>query len=171
MKILITDAATVKSNDDLSLDVFEMFGETIIFENINRTDLLKEVADADIILCNKTIIDKEVMENAKNLKYVGLFATGYNNIDIVTAKEKGITVCNAGSYSTNAVAQQVIGYILMHYTKIPEYNSFVKADGWKKAKIFAPLVYSSEEVYGKTLGIIGYGSIGKAVEKAALGLK
>lgn len=170
MKILITDAATVKSNNDLSLDVFEKFGETIIFENINRTDLLKEVADADIILCNKTIIDKEVMEKAKNLKYVGLFATGYNNIDIVTAKEKGITVCNAGSYSTNAVAQQVIGYILMHYTKIPFYNQFVHEGGWKNAEVFSPLVFSGDEVFGKTLGIVGFGSIGKAVKKAAEGL-
>lgn len=170
MKILITDAATLKANNDISLEIFQQFGDTIIHENINRTDLLKEAVDADIILCNKTIIDREIMEKADNLKYIGLFATGYNNIDIVTAKERGITVCNAGSYSTNAVAQQVIGYILMHYTKIPLYNDFVHGGGWKNAEVFSPLMFTGDEVFGKTLGIVGFGSIGKAVKKAAEGL-
>ena len=170
MKLLITDAATLKANNDLSLSILEKFGDTVIYENINRTDLLKEAVDADIILCNKTIIDSEILDAAKNLKYIGLFATGYNNIDIVSAKEKGVTVCNAGSYSTNAVAQQVIGYILMHYTKIPLYNDFVHSGGWKNAEVFSPLLYTGDEVFGKTLGIIGYGSIGKAVKKAAEGL-
>ena len=170
MKILITDAATLKANNDISLEIFQQFGDTIIHENINRTDLLKEAVDADIILCNKTVIDREIMEKADKLKYIGLFATGYNNIDIVTAKERGITVCNAGSYSTYAVAQQVIGYILMHYTKIPLYNDFVHGGGWKNAEVFSPLMFTGDEVFGKTLGIVGFGSIGKAVKKAAEGL-
>lgn len=170
MKLLITDCATLKSNGDLSLDTFKQFGEAYEYENISRLELLKEAADTDIILCNKTVIDKEVFDAAPGLRYIGLFATGYNNIDIEYAKKKGVTVCNAGGYSTNAVAQQVIGYILMHYTRIPEYDAFVKNGGWKKAQVFSPLVFSSDEVYGKTLGIVGYGSIGKAVEKAAKGL-
>ena len=170
MKILLTDCATLQSNNDLSLEILEQFGEIVKYENITRTELLKEVVDADIILCNKTIIDKEVFDSAPILKYIGLFATGFNNIDIIEAKKRNIPVCNAGSYSTNAVTQQVIGYILMHYTKIPEYNKFVKNGGWKDAKIFSPLVFTSDEIYGKTLGIIGFGSIGKAVKKAAEGL-
>ena len=170
MKILLTDCATLQSNNDLSLEILEQFGEIVKYENITRTELLKEVVDADIILCNKTIIDKEVFDSAPILNYIGLFATGFNNIDIIEAKNRNIPVCNAGSYSTNAVTQQVIGYILMHYTKIPEYNKFVKNGGWKDAKIFSPLVFTSDEIYGKTLGIIGFGSIGKAVKKAAEGL-
>ena len=79
-------------------------------------------------------------------------------------------MCNAGSYSTNAVAQQVIAYILLHYTNIPRYNEFVKEGGWKRSPVFSPLVFPTDEVAGKTLGIIGYGNIGKAVEKAAAGL-
>lgn len=170
MKLLITDCATLKSNGDLSLDTFRQFGEVVGYENISRSELLKEAVDTDIILCNKTVIDKEVFDAAPGLRYIGLFATGYNNIDTEYAKIKGVTVCNAGSYSTNAVAQQVIGYILMHYTKIPQYDAFVKNGGWKNSEVFSPLVFSSDEVYGKTLGIVGYGSIGKAVEKAARGL-
>lgn len=170
MKILVTDGVTVKSNNDLSLDCLGEFGTVIECVNITRAELLNKVKDVDIILCNKTVIDREVMENAPCLKYIGLFATGYNNIDIKFAKQKGIVVCNAGSYSTNAVAQQVIGYILNHYTKISQYDSFVKGGGWKKSNVFSPLVYATDEVYSKTLGIIGYGSIAKAVEKAAIAL-
>ncbi len=170
MKLLVTDCATLQSNNDLDLSVLESFGNTVKYENINRTELLKEAVDADIILCNKTIIDKEIFETAKNLKYIGLFATGFNNIDITEAKKRNIPVCNAGSYSTNAVAQQVMGYILMHYTKIPQYNDFVHSGGWKNAEVFSPLVFTGDEIFGKTLGIIGFGSIGKAVKKAAEGL-
>ena len=170
MKILITDDATLKSNNDISTERFSKYGECIVYDNISRQELLKTVKDVNVILCNKTVIDREVMEAAPTLQYVGIFATGYNNIDLVCAKEKGVTVCNIAGYSTNAVAQQVIGYILMHYTRIPEYNQFVHGGGWQNAEIFSPLVYTSDEVYGKTLGIVGYGSIGKAVKKAAEGL-
>lgn len=171
MKILITESSTLISNNDLSLGVFDTLGDTVIYENISREKLLEEVKNAEVILCNKVLINREVIDSAPNLKYVGLFATGYNNIDIDYAKEKGICVCNVAGYSTNAVAQQVMGYILMQYTKIPEYNSFVKNDGWKNSPTFSALVYPSAELAGKTLGIIGYGSIGKAVEKAASGLE
>lgn len=170
MKILITDSASLKSGGDLSTEVLKKYGEISEFDNIDRTTLLKEVTDKDIIFCNKTVIDREVIDRAKKLKFIGVFATGYNNIDTEYAKEKGIAVCNAGSYSTNAVAQQVIAYILIHYTQIPKYNEFVKDGGWKRSKIFSPLVFGTDEVAGKTLGIVGYGNIGKAVETAAKGL-
>ena len=170
MKILVTDSASLKSHNDLSLEALSKFGEVSEFEGISREELMEEVKDKDIILTNKVIIDREVMENAPRLRYIGLFATGYNNIDITAAKEKGIVVANAGSYSTNAVAQQVIGYILAHYTKISQYDEFVKQGGWLKSKCFAPLVFATDEVYDKVLGIVGYGSIGQAVEKVALSL-
>ena len=170
MKILLTDCITVHNNHDVSLEVFKNFGDVVFYDNISRDELLVQVRDTDMIICNKTVIDREVMDNAPNLKYIGLFATGYNNIDIPAAIEKGIVVSNAGSYSTNAVAQQVIAYILMHYTRAPEYNQFVKDGNWIGHYVFCPLVFTGDEVYGKTLGIVGYGSIGKAVKKAAEGL-
>lgn len=170
MKILITDSASLKSGGDLSTEVLKKYGEISEFDNIDRGSLLKEVTDKNIIFCNKTVIDREVIDRAEKLKFIGVFATGYNNIDTEYAKEKGIAVCNAGSYSTNAVAQQVIAYILIHYTQIPKYNEFVKDGGWKRSKIFSPLVFGTDEVAGKTLGIVGYGNIGKAVETAAKGL-
>ncbi len=170
MKILVTDTATLQSNSDLSLEALSDFGKVSLYDNISGSDLINELADTDILLCNKTIIGKELMDKAPQLKYIGIFATGYNNIDIEYAKEKGIVVCNAPNYSTNAVAQQVIAYILNFYTKIGEYNAFVKDGGWQLSPVFSPLKFSTDEVYGKTLGLIGYGDIAKAVEKIALAL-
>ena len=170
MKILLTDYQTIHNNGDISPDVFKKYGSLTVYENITREELLKEITDTDIVLLNKTVIDAQVLDKAEKLKYIGLFATGFNNIDIDSARKRGIPVCNAGSYSTNAVAQQVIGYILMHYTRIAEYNEFVSSGKWIKHPVFSALEFTGDEVYGKTLGIVGFGSIGKAVKKAAEGL-
>lgn len=168
MKILISDCATLAQNNDLTLTVFEKYGDVVYNPNITQTELLNTVHQYDMILCNKTPIGKDIIEKAKRLKYIGLFATGYNNIDIVEAKKHGITVCNAGSYSTSAVAQQVFAYILNHYNAVNRYNAFVQKGGWQNADTFSVLCYPTDELKGKTIGIIGYGSIGQRVAEIAL---
>ncbi|MBQ9965919.1 MAG: D-2-hydroxyacid dehydrogenase [Clostridia bacterium] len=168
MKILITDTATVRFNNDISLEPIAEFGEVTEFANITRAELLEIIGEFDAVLCNKTVFDSEVLERAEKLKYIGLFATGYNNIDLESASKKGITVCNAGSYSTDAVAQQTFAYILEHFTKLSKYDAFVKEGGWKRSPIFSPIIFPTDELSHKTIGIIGYGSIAKAVEKIAL---
>lgn len=171
MKILISDCATLTQSNDLSLTVFEKYGDVVYNPNISRSDLLNTVAQYDMILCNKTIIDKDVIEKAENLKYIGVFATGYNNIDIHVAKEHGITVCNAGGYSSNAVAQQVFAYILNHYNQVSRYNDFVTNGGWQNSEMFSVLCFPTDELCGKTIGIIGYGSIGRCVADIALAFR
>ncbi len=168
MKILIADCSTLAQNNDLPLTVFQEYGDVVYNKNISRDELLGTVHEYDMILCNKTIIDKDVIEKATKLKYIGLFATGYNNIDIACAKKHGITVCNAGSYSSSAVAQQVFAYILNHYNSINEYNSFVQNGGWQQTPTFSVLCFPTDELKGKTIGIIGYGSIGQRVAEIAL---
>ncbi len=169
MKILIPDVNTLVKDNDISLEVFDKLADIVVlYSDITRSELLNEIVDTDIVLCNKVVIDKEVISKSQKLKYIGTFATGYNNIDISAAKDRGITVCNAPEYSTNAVAQQVFGYMLMHYTKIPEYDSFVKKGGWISSPTFSPFVYNSCELADKIIGIVGFGSIGKAVAKIAL---
>ena len=168
MKILIADCATLTQNNDLDITVFEKYGDVVYNKNISRSELLNTVHEYDMILCNKTIIDKQVIERAKKLKYIGLFATGYNNIDISCAREHNITVCNAGSYSTSAVAQQVFAYILNHYNAVNRYNDFVQNGGWQQSPTFSVLCFSTDELKDKTIGIIGYGSIGKRVAEIAL---
>lgn len=167
MKVLLTDAATVTYQNDINLNIFEEFGEVTSYDAITREELLNIVYDYDIILTNKVVIDREVMQRAVNLKYIGLFATGYNNIDIEYAKEKGIAVCNAGSYSTNAVAQQVFAYILNKFSSVERYNELVQKGGWISSPTFSMLCCPTDELFGKTIGIIGFGSIGKKVADIA----
>ena len=168
MKILIADCSTLAQNNDLPLTVFEKYGVVVYNPNISRDELLDTVHEYDMILCNKTVIDKTVIEKAKKLKYIGLFATGYNNIDTQTAKQHNVTVCNAGSYSTSAVAQQVFAYILNHYNAINQYDNFVQNGGWQQSPTFSVLCFPTDELKGKTIGIIGYGSIGKRVAEIAI---
>lgn len=167
MKLLLTDSATLKSENDISLEPLKDFGEVAEYPAISKEDFFREISDTDIILCNKTVINREIFECAKKLKYIGLFATGYNNIDVKLADEYGVTVCNAGSYSTFAVAQQVFAYILNHYSKVEEYGRLVKEGNWQKSKNFSLLTLPTDELSGKTIGIIGYGSIGKKVAEIA----
>ena len=168
MKILIADCSTLTQNNDIDITVFQEYGDVVYNPNISRDELINTVHQYDIILCNKTIIDKPVIEKGKKLKFIGLLATGYNNIDVVAARERGITVCNAGSYSTSAVAQQTFAYILEHYNAINRYNDYVQHGGWQNPSTFAVLCFPTDELKNKTIGIIGYGSIGKRVAEIAL---
>lgn len=166
MKIVITEGAVI-SCGDISFERFNKFGTVKIFDNLSYEELQQEIIDTDILLCNKVLVDKNVLQRAKKLKYIGTFATGYNNIDIAFCRKKGITVCNAGSYSTDAVAQQTFGYILNHFSRIADYDNFVKEGGWIKSPLFSPIVFPTDEISGKTIGIIGFGSIGKKVAEIA----
>ena len=128
MKVVILDAKTL-TNDDIDFSVFDEFGEVTIYDYTKYNQIAERIKDAEIILCNKSIMNRMTLKDAKNVKYIGLFATGYNNVDIEYTNERNITVCNAGSYSTNAVAQHVFALILEHYNKVGEYNKFVKDGG------------------------------------------
>lgn len=162
MKIVITDASTV-TNGDISLKVFEQFGEVRIFDVTEPNQVAERVKDADVIICNKTLLNRDNLKDAKNLKYIGLFATGYNNIDLEYTNEKGITVCNAPGYSTEAVAQHTFAFILSILNRVGEYNETVKQGDWIKSRTFSYFPLPLSELSQKTIGIVGYGSIGKRV--------
>ena len=166
MKIVITDAQTV-FDEIVNTSPLYKLGEVKEYGLLKHEDVAEAVRDADIILCNKTLLNAETLRLAKNLKYIGLFATGYNNIDIDYCREHGIAVCNAGSYSTNAVAQHTFALILEHFNNTSHYKKYVADGRWKRSKTFSPFVYPLNELAGKTLGIVGLGNIGKAVAKIA----
>lgn len=166
MKIVLTDAQTVLDNL-VNADILKQFGEVEEYGLLRYDEVAEKIADADMVVCNKTLLDKNTLRLAKNLKYIGLFATGYNNIDIDYCKEHNIAVCNAGSYSTNAVAQHTFALILEHFNNTANYNKFVQDGRWKRSKTFSPFVYPLSELAGKTLGIVGFGNIGRAVAKIA----
>ena len=166
MKIVLTDAQTVVDSL-VSADILKQFGEVKEYGLLQYEQVADAVADADIIVCNKTLLNEYSLRFAKNLKYIGLFATGYNNIDIDYCNKMNITVCNAGSYSTNAVAQHTFALILEHFNKTSQYNKYVHDGKWKRSPTFSPFVYPLNELAGKTLGIVGLGAIGTAVAKIA----
>ena len=104
MKIVLTDAQTV-IDDLVNADPLRALGEVTEHGLLAYEEVAEQIADADVVVCNKTLMDAHTLRYAKKLRYIGLFATGYNNIDIDYCRAHGIAVCNAGSYSTNAVAQ------------------------------------------------------------------
>lgn len=160
MKIVILDSDTV-STGDLSFSGIARYGEVKRYGLTEPERVIERVRDADIILCNKTFITREVMENAPQLKYIGLFATGFNNIDLECAKERGIAVANVPAYSTEGVVQLTYAFILEHYCRLSDYNRHVSDGNWKKSATFSYFPFPIGSLSGKTMGIIGYGSIGR----------
>lgn len=166
MKIVLTDSQTVFDNK-VTAEPLNEFGEVKDYGLLRYDEIANAIAKADIVVCNKTLLNEDTLKSAKNLKYIGLFATGYNNIDIEYCSKHGITVCNAGSYSTNAVAQHTFALILEHFNNTANYNQYVQDGLWKRSKTFSPFVYPLNELAGKTIGIVGFGNIGRAVAKIA----
>ncbi|MBE7012057.1 MAG: D-2-hydroxyacid dehydrogenase [Ruminococcaceae bacterium] len=165
MKIVMTDCQTI-TKGDLDLSAFDALGEVVIYDLTPKEKIYERIKDADAVICNKTVLNEENLKGT-NVKYIGLFATGYNNIDTEYCKNNGITVCNAGSYSTEAVAQHTFAFILNYFNKIADYTNFVKDGGWKASETFSPFVFPLSELKGKTIGIIGFGKIGQEVAKIA----
>lgn len=163
MKIVILDWSTMCRENDLSPDVFRQFGDVVCYPLTAPEETAERISHADIVLCNKVRISREIMGVCPDLRFIGLFATGFNNVDIEYAAGKGITVCNAGQYSTNAVAQQVFAYILDFANRVRDYSSAVKNDEWITSPCFSYFPLPTAELYGKTLSVVGFGSIGRRV--------
>ncbi len=165
MKVVILDAKTL--GDDIQLGIFEQFGDLEIYPTTDPTNLFERIQDADIIITNKVIIDREAMNTARNLKLICVAATGYNNVDVVYAKEKGIAVTNVAGYSTESVVQTTFGmlfYLLMH---LRYYDDYVKSGDYAMSDIFTHLGRPFWEIHGKRWGIIGLGNIGRRVAQIA----
>lgn len=166
VKIVILDSETV-TRGDVSLECVTALGNAEVYGYTPNDKIAETIADADAVICNKCLITEEVFESCKNLKYVGLFATGYNNVDLQAASRRGAVVCNVPSYSTNAVAQHTFALILNHFNKIAEYAKTVADGDWVNYKLFSYFYMPTTELAGMTLGIVGYGDIGKKTAEIA----
>ncbi len=166
MKIVITDWKTV-TDGDLTLDSLRAFGEVEAYPLTSPEETAARIKEADVVLCNKTPMTAEVLKTATKLRYIGLFATGYNNIDLAYTNAHDITVCNAGGYSTDAVAQHVFAMLLALASRVEEYRRFTSEGRWIGSDVFSPFCYPMFELSGQTLGLVGFGNIGKAVAKIA----
>ena len=166
MKTVILDTCTV-TKGDLDMRSLEQFGEIKYYDMLPKEKIIEALQGADAVVCNKALIDREIID-ATALKFIGVFATGYNNIDIAYAKEKGIVVCNVPGYSTDSVAQITWSFILELAGSVSRYTRSVAAGDWKKASQFTYFDFPISEIAGKTLGVYGLGTIGLAVARVAL---
>ena len=167
MKITVLDGFT-ENPGDLSWDWLNECGDCTVYDRTPAELIQERCKDCDIVITNKTPLRRSVLENLTNLKFVGLLSTGFNIVDWEFCKEKGIPVCNIPSYSTNAVAQLVFALILEHTNAVAAHSESVHSGEWSACKDFCYQVAPLYELDGKTLGIIGFGKIGKAVARIAL---
>ena len=167
MNIAILDRCTV-TNGDVVFTPIENIGEVRYFDLLPPAEVPLAIGECEAVIVNKAKITAEVMDACPNLKFVGLFATGYNNIDVAAADARGIAVCNVPGYSTDSVAQHTMALMLHFATRADDYAASVGAGDWVRSKAFSYFKYPVYELAGKTLGIFGYGTIGRAVAKIAL---
>ena len=162
MRIVVADAATVVGGG-IDLEFLKEFGEVTVYDLTAPEQLIPRLQGADAVICNKTPITARVMAACPTLKYVGLFATGFNNIDTDYAAAHGVTVCNVPGYSTEAVAQHTFALLLAVTDRCHEYNDTVARGDWVRSRTFAYFPIPLTELCGKTMGIVGYGAIGRRV--------
>lgn len=165
-KIIVLDGA-VENPGDLSWEPLAALGELTVYDYTAPGDVIARIGDAPLILTNKTVISAEVMAACPNLRYIGVLATGYNVIDIAEAKKRGIVVANVPAYSTPTVAQFTMALLLEICLRVGHHSRVVHEGKWSTCRDFSFWDYPLMELQGKTFGIVGYGSIGKAVAKLA----
>jgi len=165
MKIVLLDKKTL--GDDLSLDSLLPLGEIITYETTSPNETHLRIVDAEIIITNKVVISKELMETASKLKLICIAATGMNNVDLEGAKALGIEVKNVTGYSTTSVVQHTFAMMFYLLEKLEYYNKQVQSKQWSDSELFTDVSKPFSELAGKTWGIIGLGTIGKEVARIA----
>ncbi len=153
---------------DISMECFKDFGEVTYYRNTVTVDEVKErVAEADIIIANKSPLNEQTLKDAPNVKLICELATGYDNVDLAYCKARGITVCNVVDYCTGMVAQHTFTLALTLSQKLPHYDNYVKSGEYSAQDRFSNFDIPFYELEGKTWGIVGMGNIGKRVAKLA----
>lgn len=172
IKLTILDGHAVNPGD-LSWDMFKTVADITVYERTPQSKLIERIGNSDAIFLNKIQITEETLSACPNLKYIGVLATGYNVIDLEAAKRHNITVTNIPAYSTDSVAQHVFALILHFTNHVAIHNDSVQNGDWIRCPDFCYWNKSLMELNGKTLGIFGYGNIGKKVAQIgqAFGMK
>ena len=164
MKIVFLDAATM---GNVSFEPFERLGEFVSYQTSTAEQARERVKDADVLMINKVLVNKKLIDAAPSLKLICVAATGVNNIDIGYAASKGIPVRNVAGYSTDSVAQTTFMHILSLAGGAPYFDDSVKSGSYSRSGMFTDPNWNWWELTGKTIGIIGLGNIGKKVAKIA----
>jgi glycerate dehydrogenase len=165
MKIVVLDALTL--GNDIDISCFEKYGNVTLYDKTYPEDTQARVKDADIIITNKVVINKEIMEATPSIKLICIAATGMNNVDLDEAKNRGIVVNNVAGYSTESVVQHTFSILFYILESLSYYDEFVKSGEWTNSRLFTNIQKPFSELDGKKWGIIGLGAIGKRVADVA----
>jgi len=165
-KIVVLDGYAVNPGD-LNWDGIAAMGELTVYDRTPAEETAARIGDAEVIFTNKTVITAEVLDACPSVRMVGELATGYNNIDVAAAKERGVIVCNIPAYSTDSVVQMTFALLLEACHHVGAHSAAVHAGDWSSCPDFCFWNYPLVELAGKTLGVIGFGRIGQGVAKIA----
>ncbi|MGF7216024.1 glycerate dehydrogenase [Spirosoma lacussanchae] len=166
MKIVVLDGYTLNPGD-LSWEGLEKLGEVTVYDRTSADQVLERAQDADILLTNKTPLGETVLKQLPALRYIGVLATGYNIVDVQTATEKGVVVTNVPGYGTASVVQLTFALLLELTLHVQRHSDSVRDGKWARSADFSFWDYPLIELAGKTMGIIGFGSIGEKVADVA----
>ena len=167
MKIVVLDGFTLNPGD-LSWNELESLGECEIYDRSPPPDVVKRAADAEIVLTNKTVLNREQILALPKLKYIGVLATGYNIVDVAAARDRNIPVTNVPTYGTRSVAQHTFALLLELTQHVGHHAQTVRDGRWTRCPDFCYWDYPLVELDSLTMGIVGFGRIGKAVAELAM---
>lgn len=166
MKMVVLDGYALNPGD-LSWEGIRQFGELTVYDRTPVERIVERAKDADIVFTNKTPIQSAILDQLPTLKFIGVLATGYNIVDTLAARAKGIPVTNIPGYGTHSVVQMVFALLLEHCMHVQRHSDAVRDLKWAKSKDWCFWDFPLQELYGKTMGIIGMGTIGQEVARVA----
>ncbi|OTG67115.1 2-hydroxyacid dehydrogenase [Acinetobacter silvestris] len=167
MKAVFLDYQSL-DKDDLDFSQLKaVFDDLVLYPSTSSEQVLERIQAVDVVITNKVVLDAEIIQQCPNLKLILISATGTNNVDLKQAQQQGIVVSNCQGYGTSAVAQHTLSLMLALANSLLQYDRAVKQGQWNKSSSFCLLDFPIVELSGKTLGILGYGELGKAVAKLA----
>lgn len=165
-KIVVLDGY-VANGGDLSWDELGALGTLQVYDRTAPEQVVERAKEATALFTNKVVIDKQIMDQLPDLKFIGVLATGYNNVDLISARRRGITVCNVPAYSTRSVVQTIFAHLLNIVNQTALHSASVKRGDWQNCADFSYRLTPIIELAGLTIGIYGLGSIGSELAKVA----
>jgi glycerate dehydrogenase len=167
MKAAFLDYATVGS-DELDLSPLEaLTDELLIYDNTPADEAAARIDGCEFVYINKVRMTREILESAGSLRFIGLLATGVDNVDLETARDRGIAVCNIRAYCTNSVVEHVFGVLLNIAHSIGQFHESVRRGEWQQGATFCMLDHPIRELAAMTIGIVGHGELGQGVARLA----
>ena len=167
MKAVFLDFATVGS-DELDISpLLEVLPGLEVFDNTAPDQVVERIAKAQVVFANKVRLTQDILNQTDAIRFIGLTATGVDNVDLAAAKENAVAVCNIKAYCTQSVVEHVFAVLLSLSHNIGRYNQSVRAGNWQKAADFCMLEFPLRELSAMTIGIVGHGELGRGVEKIA----